>query len=291
MKRRPEEPKSLYLLAEAYLKAGQVDEAKRTIAKLDQISGGDFRTALGVGTPLTRYRLFPEAIQHFQTALASDPSSDDARYDLANALFRNQAYSPALDQMKLLSPAAQQDETNLFLLGDIYSHLDREREAATVFQNLLAKNPDNDEYYLSLAFTQLRAGDSTAAEGILKKGLARIPNSGNVLWGLGVVSVIKGDNTQAEQYLKQSVELMPVWQGSYATLAFFYFTTGQISKARDTAERFALQNPRASSTIQQIQQALDAAGSEDRPGAAKALSPEACKEFLQLALALTDTAQ
>ena len=291
VRRRPEEPKSLYLLAEAYLKAGQVEEAKQTIAKLDQISGGDFRTALGVGTLLTRYRLFPEAIQHFQTALASDPSSDDARYDLANALFRNQAYSQALDQMTLLSPAAQQDETNLFLLADIYSHLDREREAATVFQNLLAKNPDNDEYYLSLAFAQLRAGDSTAAEGTLKKGLARIPNSGNVLWGLGVVSVIKGDTTRAEQDLKQSVELMPAWQGSYATLTFFYYTTGQISKARDTAERFALQNPGASSTIQRIQQALVAAGPEERTGAARVLSPEARKEFLQLALALADAAQ
>jgi Flp pilus assembly protein TadD len=167
----------------------------------------------------------------------------------------------------------------------------REREAATIFQNLLARNPDNDEYYLSLALAQLKAGDVGVAEVTLRKGLARIPNSGNVLWGLGVVSVIKGDNKQAERFLRQSVELMPLWQGSYTALAFFYYTTGQISKARDTAERFALQNPSAPSTIQRIQQALDAASPEEPTGGARVLSPEARQEFLQVAFALADTTQ
>jgi tetratricopeptide (TPR) repeat protein len=291
VKKRPEEPKSLYLLAEAHLKLGQVEEAKQTIAKLDQISGGDFRTVLGVGALLARYRLFPEAIQHFQTALASDPSSDDARYDLADTLFRSQIYAEALEEIKRLSPAAQQDEANLFLLGDIYAHLGRERDAGAIFQKLLARNPDNDEYYLSLAFAQLRIGDVRAAEGTLDKGLARIPNSGNILWGLGVVSVIKGDNKQAERFLRQSVDLMPLWQGSYTALAFFYYKTGQISKARDTAERFALQNPSAPSTIQRIQQALDAASPEEPTGVARVLSPEERHEFLQVALALADTTQ
>jgi tetratricopeptide (TPR) repeat protein len=291
VKSRPEEPKSLYLLAEAYLKLGQVDEAKQAIAKVDQISGGDFRTALGVGVLLTRYRLFPEAIQHFQTALAVDPSSDDATYDLANALFRMGSYTRALDTMKKLSPDAQKDETILALLGDIYAHMGRETEAVKIFQDALVRNPDNDEYYLSLALAQLRAGDAPAAQMSLKKGLTRIPNSGKLLWGLGIVSVVQGNNVQAEQYLKQCVELMPEWPSSYSALAFFYYTTGQISKARDTVKRFVSENPDGPLNVQGMPQALDAAANSATPvTVARALSPEERQQFLQYGLALADVA-
>ena len=291
VKRRPEEPKSLYLLAEAYLKLGQVDDAKQTVAKLDQISGGDFRTALGVGVLLTRYRLFPEAIQHFQTALAVDPSSDDATYDLANALFRMGSYTQALDTMKKLSPEAQKDETVLALLGDIDAHMGRETEAVKIFQDALVRNPDNDEYYLSLALAQLRAGDAPAAQMSLKRGLTRIPNSGRILWGSGIVSVVQGNNVQAEQYLKQCVELMPEWQSSYSALAFFYYTTGQISKARDTVKRFVSENPNGPLNVQRMQQALDAAANSETPvTVARALSLEERQQFLQYGLALADVA-
>jgi tetratricopeptide (TPR) repeat protein len=291
VKVRPEEPKSFYLLAEAYLKLGQVEKAKETIARLDQVSGNDFGTLVGVGVLLARYRLFPAAIQRFQMALAADPSSDDATYDLANALFRMGSYTQALDTMNKLSPEVQKDETILALLGDIYAHMGRETEAVKIFQDGIVRNPDNDEYYLSLALAQLRAGDAPAAQISLKKGLTRIPNSGKILWGLGIVSVVQGNNVQAEQYLKQCVELMPEWQSSYSVLAFFYYTTGQISNARDTVKRFVSENPNSPLNVQRIQQALDEAANSETPvTVARALSPEQRQQFLQFGLALADVA-
>ena len=69
IKKHPDRPQDLYLLAETYLKLGKPDEARQTIAQLDQISSGDYRTQTGVGVLLARYRLYDDAIQHFQTAL------------------------------------------------------------------------------------------------------------------------------------------------------------------------------------------------------------------------------
>src|SRR3989449_350548 len=68
IQKHPDQPQDLYLMAETYLKLGKLEDARRTIAQLDQISSGDYRTQTGVGVMLARYRLYDDAIQHFQSA-------------------------------------------------------------------------------------------------------------------------------------------------------------------------------------------------------------------------------
>ena len=74
VKNHPDQPENLYLLAEAYLKAGKWKDAKTTIAQLDQLSAGDFRTLAGIGVLLARFHLYDDAIQHFQQARKSTPT-------------------------------------------------------------------------------------------------------------------------------------------------------------------------------------------------------------------------
>src|SRR4029077_5846014 len=97
IQKHPGQTQDLYLLAESYLKLGQADAARETIAQLDRLSADDFRTQTGVGVLLARYRLYDDAIQHFQTALRANPDSDDVKFDLADAYFRKGRYTDALD--------------------------------------------------------------------------------------------------------------------------------------------------------------------------------------------------
>ncbi len=79
VKKHPEQPENLYLLAQAYLKSGDNESAMKTIASLDKLSSGDYRTLTGTGVLLARFHLYDAAIQHFQAALQANPNSDDVR--------------------------------------------------------------------------------------------------------------------------------------------------------------------------------------------------------------------
>ena len=283
------QPQNLYLLAEAYLKLGRVAEAKQAIARLDELSQGDFRTVVGVGVLLARYHLYAEAIARFQTALESNPNADDVWYDLADAYFRKRDYAAALTAAQHVSPQGQKETSHLALLADILAHLGQTEEAIKLLRQEIFLNPDQDQAYLSLALAYLRSGNTSAAREALQQGLARTPDAGELLWGMGVLSVMEGQSEQAEQYLEKSVDLLPGWPGSYSALGVLYYQTGQIDKARDTLDRFAQGGPRGGLDVRRIEQALSAAAAQNRDtGKTQELPPQARQQFLQIALAFAD---
>ena len=287
IQKHPDQPENLYLLAEGYLKLGQVDEARKTIAQLDQLSAGDYRTQTGIGVLLARYRLYDEAIEHFQTAFKGNPDSDDVKFDLANAYFRKGLYQQALETLQLISAEGQQDDASLSLLGDIKAHLGQTDQAEEIFSNAIRRNPDNDQSYLSLALLELRQGDLSGAEKTVREGLGRLPSSGKLLWGLGLVSAMRGNTAQAAERLEQAVDLLPEWAGSYSTLGVFYYETGQIDKAKEVLSRFKGNNPNGGLDVNKIEEALEKA--PPMPRILNEPMPAASREqLLQFALSLAD---
>jgi tetratricopeptide (TPR) repeat protein len=286
VKQHPDQPEDLYLLAEACLKSGKVDEAKDAIAQLDKIGAGDFRTLTGTGVLLARYRLYDGAIEHFQAALKANPDSDEVKFDLADALFRARRYAEALDAAGRLSAAGQKDDAYLALLGDIYAHLGDATHASEIYRSAIGRNPDNDQDYLSLALIQLRAGDLSAAKKTLRDGQSRIPGSGKIFWGLGLVSALEGNNAEAGEQLERAVDLLPEWPGGYSTLGVFYFQSGQIDKAREVLNRFRNSSASGTLDIGRIEQVLDQAALHPAPAASMSETDRA--QFLQLALSLAD---
>lgn len=292
VKQHPDRPRSLYLLAEAYLKAGRVDDALSTIGRLDAVSGGDFRTALAEGVLLARFRLHPEAIQHFQAALAANPSSDEAAYDLAAAYAQTGDYHNAGEALRRLLPAAQKTNDYLTLFADVALHQGRTAEAIDALRQAIARSPDRDDYYVSLALAQLQAGDPDQAAVTLQRGLQRVPDSGRLYWALGVASVARGDDVQAESQLKKALDLMPASESAFLALGMFYYEAGRIADAREMLDRYIAAFPQPAMDVSKIRATLDAAA----PGPAghqrgTGLDSEGRRQFCELAIRLAAAAR
>ena len=287
IKKHPGQPEDLYLLAENYLKTGNLEAARTSIEQLDKISAGDYRTLTGVGVLLARYRIYDDAIQHFQSALQANPDSDEVKFDLANAYFRKGLYSNALGTASQVSESGQKDDAFLALLGDIYTHLGDTARATEIFENAIERNPDNDQGYLALCLLQLRQSDIAGAKQTLLKGQARIPGSGKLAWGLGLASALEGRSADAAGQFERAVEMMPEWPGTYSTLGVFYFQTGQIAKAREVLDRFKNSNAHGGLDVNKIEQAL-ASAPETASTANQPMSLANRQQLLQLALAFAD---
>jgi Flp pilus assembly protein TadD len=227
-------------------------------------------------------------MRHFELALTADPTSDEARYDLADAYFHVRDYSRAFEVLQQVSAIAR-DDSYLFLLGDVEAHLGQLDEALQIFRHAVERNPDNDQYYLMLAMAYLRKGNTDEAERVLHQGLARVPNSARIHWGMGIISVLQGNNREAEDNLVTATDLMPEWVSGFSALGFFYSKTGQMSKARETLERFKTVNRSGELDVSKIEQMLDQESAQNNaPGSSLPLSPEARLQFLQVALTLAD---
>ena len=285
--RHPNQPENLYMLTEAYLKAGKIDEAKEAVQQLDSLSANDYRTLNGTGVLLARYHLYDEAIRQFQSAIQANPDSDEVKFNLADACFRKADYSHALEIAGQISEAGRKDDAYLTLLGDIFAHVGDTTRASGIFRDAITRNPDNDQNYLSLALIDLRSNDVGAAQQILNKGQLRIPASGKIYWGLGLASAMTGNIDQAASQFERAVDLLPEWPGAYSTLGVFYFQVGKIDKARDVLKRFRDSSAGPSLDISRIEQVLDQAA-DQAPREAGELSAENKRQLLQFALALAD---
>jgi tetratricopeptide (TPR) repeat protein len=289
VKQHPDRPRSLYQLAEAYFKANRTDDAKRALAELDRVSGGDFRTVLGEGVLLARFRLYPEAIQYFELALAANPSSDEAHYNLSYAQFQTGDYSSALQSLQKSPLAAQKDGAFLALAGDTYSRLGRNAEAVDALTKAHAASPGNDQYCFSLALAQMRAGDPSAASRTFEQGLSRVPDSGLLYWGLGIADVMLGHIEKAEVTLKKAAELSPSREGVLMTLGIFYYETGQIEKAKQILQRYREIFPQGGMDVERMRATLEAAGAGKTSSEKnQALSADARREFYELTSKLAD---
>jgi tetratricopeptide (TPR) repeat protein len=86
-----------------------------------EITGSAGPTLVKVG----RFHIYGDGIRYFEAALKISPSSEDAKYNLAEAYFQTGNNDDALKSLLEVSLDGQKEGAYLGLLGDVYARLNR----------------------------------------------------------------------------------------------------------------------------------------------------------------------
>jgi len=124
IQKHPDQPRDLYLLAEANLKLGKVDEARKTIAQLDEISANDYRTQTEWGCCWRAFVVRLRRPAFSGGGSRRTPIPTNVKFNLGGCLLPEGFICRGAGSGQKVSAAGQQDDTFLVpLLGDIQAHL------------------------------------------------------------------------------------------------------------------------------------------------------------------------
>jgi tetratricopeptide (TPR) repeat protein len=159
---------------------------------------GDVETLVREGIALYDSGKYDEAISKFSAALAEDPSSDLAAYELALT------YSAKGDNAQciaLLEPRAKKKSRVQApmhaILGNCLDHAGHPDRAVAVYRRGLKINPNDTQLLYNLAVTLVGRNDLDEARKLLKKELSITPHHQTGHYLLGQVFEAQGYRIQA----------------------------------------------------------------------------------------------
>lgn len=175
---------------------------------------------------------YDKAGMFFTECLKIDPSSSVALYEVAKLFIMQQDYAKA---EVLLANAVKYNDDNIWykqMLGDIYQHNKKGLEAVGVYEQIVAKNPDNEQYLYVLAMLYKE-------NGLPDKAIQTLDKLQDKVGLLDMLAVEKqqlylqlGKNRQAANELQQYINKYPHDSKGYAFMGDHYLQIKDLDKAR-----------------------------------------------------------
>jgi tetratricopeptide (TPR) repeat protein len=220
---------------------------------------------LNLGEAFAATKQFPEAIDHFETALAIFPAYIGIRYDLASALEQSGRFSDAITQYEMVAKVHPDYYRTSFLLGQVLVKARRVPEATDQFEKLVQREPRNAEAHAALGEIYLKSGrlreatdqfaQASALDGasgdlhyVLGNALlkanrlpealdqyqqaARLsPRDPDVLGDLGVVLARLGRFPEAAQQFELMLQIDPNSPAAHTNMGSLFLTVGKLPEA------------------------------------------------------------
>jgi tetratricopeptide (TPR) repeat protein len=217
VKLAPDDKELLYTLAMVRLKSNQADLA---IPLLDQVlsSLSISERATREGVLLTSYGAYQQALTKFQEAIASDPASYDAYYNLAVLRLEhlkdiNGARDAAEHALAIKNTGDLQD-----LLGDISESQNSFKDALNHYQEAVRLDPGSDKFAFDLGAELLLHENFDAAEAVFQAAQKRSPKSSRIYLGLGTAEFMHGKTADSVASYLKAVDLDPDFEPGYLFL-------------------------------------------------------------------------
>ncbi|UWZ84141.1 tetratricopeptide repeat protein [Occallatibacter riparius] len=209
LERRPEDPVTNAMLGTVAFRERHCDEAVAHFEKASQAIAGQRDALTQYGMCLSMLGRNADAVAPFSSALAAEPSSSDARYNVALAQWNAHASDEALST---LEPLLESDKANvdaLTLAAEI--HESKNETAATVelLRKAILARPRDVDAYLQFAMVSYDHASPQVGVDIVNAGLTQLPKEPRLYLVRGVLLTQLGEFTRAADDFETASHLDP----------------------------------------------------------------------------------
>jgi tetratricopeptide (TPR) repeat protein len=209
-KAQPKDLKVRDALAEAYVKAGQLENAEAVYAAMAEINPSEaknyYRQTFQMYDGASK---FEKAAIPLKKIIELDPKNETNFYYLGMTYFKAQQYDQAVAAFQQ-SLAVKPDFPHAwYQIGSSYFNAKKYKEAAEAYKKYVALVPDDASGWMSIGVSYLQAKSYEAALEPLKKCVELKPDNAVALANLAVAYINLKDNYSAKEIYNKLLTLDP----------------------------------------------------------------------------------
>ncbi len=133
-----------------------------------------------------------------ESCVEFEPEHYDARVDYTVLLLRRQKFEKALEQVQVLLPIKPQDMQLNILHADALVGVGETKQALSLYQQVLDKNPSNHYPRLTLGHAQKTLGDIDTAIACYQSAYQHKPDFGDAYWSLANLKTYRFSDVELE---------------------------------------------------------------------------------------------
>ena len=225
----------------------EVDALTAVVASKPRDSDAHFRLA----ESLYRLRRYEAAENHFQRAVALDPSHAQAYTGLGKL------YGDRGDRTKALAALQQalalgNEAVAHYYLGNFYASQGSYQQAISHYQQAIERRTDYEQAYINLAGVYARQTEYSTAIQVLTQGVVALPGSAELKFRLGWNYSVQGRHAAAVEQFQQVIRLDPQRHQAYDFIARMYMAEEKREEAQQLLQQALAAHPDASALLARL---------------------------------------
>jgi arylsulfatase A-like enzyme/Tfp pilus assembly protein PilF len=216
---------------------GRLDEAIGTVRKALDADSTIVEGYTMLGAFQLRAKRENEALSAYEQALALDPHSTKAAWQLADILMRRHEYAKAEAALKRAIADAVDRPAFLTKLGECQIELGRLDDANRNLREALLEKPDQAAAHYDLALIHEARGDSSKAIAEYEAELLHNPRMDRAHFNLAKLLTANGRRSDALRHFEAAVDANPEFGGGYLYLAKARLDAGDLAGAEEAARK------------------------------------------------------
>ena len=261
---RPEYIDAFRSLAIVYIKAEKFDEAIETAKKAIELSGDDYSLYYVLGTACMASKRFEDSVTYIEKAIELNPENLQLYNNLGTSYLTIGNFDMALATYEKALKIDETDALTYFNIASILQIQEKHVEACEYFAKAHQYDPEDDNYIVAWAVSEVKAGMFREAIEHYKFLASAYPQKTTYKFNLACCYQVVGEYEIAISLLKQLVMMNPKAANFLKKLASIYIATGQLANAKEIYEKIIKQGTVAFETYYELAMLCTKTGDSDR---------------------------